>query len=122
VLTLAAALESHQQQPRRLPALSLTVSATRNGIFSIHPSQDVDGAETEVPHAATFANTTFLQVRNDAGAIKVRQDFAAWSASLGAIDVLCGAEGEDAVAGSGDGEGEGRQAVGLLLVGLEGRG
>jgi hypothetical protein len=85
VLTLGSALEAHQQQPRRLPALSLTVSATRNGYLSLRPAQDVTGAETEVPHAAAFANSTFLQVRNDAGAIKTRQDFGAWSASLGAV-------------------------------------
>ncbi len=85
MLTLAASLEAHQKQPRRLPALSLTVSATRNSILAIRPTQDVDGAESEAPHAATFANATFLQVRNDAGTIKVRQDFAAWSASLGAV-------------------------------------
>ncbi len=85
MLTLGSALESHQQQPRRLPALSLTVNATRNGILSLRPTQDVDGAETEVPHAATFANSTFLQVRNDAGAIKTRQDFGSWSASIGAV-------------------------------------
>ncbi len=85
MLTLASALEAHQQQPRRLPALSLTVSATRNGIISLRPTQDVDGSETEVPHAATFANSTFLQVRNDAGTIKTRQDFGSRSASLGAV-------------------------------------
>ncbi|MCL4243282.1 MAG: hypothetical protein KJ048_18175, partial [Dehalococcoidia bacterium] len=85
MLTLGSALLAHQQQPRRLPALSLTVSATRNGYLSLRPAQDVDGAETEVPHAATFANSTFLQVRNDAGAIKVRQDFGSWSASIGTV-------------------------------------
>lgn len=85
MLTLAASLEAHQQAPRRLPALSLTVSATRNGILSLRPTQDVDGSETEVPHAATFANTTFLQVRNDAGSIKTRQDFGSWSASIGSV-------------------------------------
>ncbi|MBE0607765.1 MAG: hypothetical protein IH609_00155, partial [Dehalococcoidia bacterium] len=85
MLTLAASLESHQQQPRRLPAISLTVNATRNGVFSLRPTQDVDGSETEVPHAATFADGTFVQVRNDAGAIKTRQDFGAWSASIATV-------------------------------------
>lgn len=85
MLTLASTLEAHQQAPRRLPALSLTVSATRNGYLNLHPTLDVDGAESEVPHAATFANSTFLQVRNDAGTIKTRQDFGSWSASLGSV-------------------------------------
>lgn len=84
MLTLAASLLAHQKQPRRLPAISLTVSATRNGIPALRPVLDIHGAETEAPHAATFANATFLQVRNDAGAIKTRQDFGPWSASLGA--------------------------------------
>lgn len=85
MLTLAASLEAHQQQPRRLPALSLAVSATRNGIAALRPVLDVDGSETEAPHAATFADGVFLQVRNDAGSIKVRQDFGSWSASLGTV-------------------------------------
>jgi len=85
VLSLSPSLEAHQHLPRRIPALSLSVSPTRNGIPSLRPTLDVDGAETEVPHAATFANSTFLQVRNDAGAIKTRQDFGSWSASLGSV-------------------------------------
>jgi hypothetical protein len=85
VLTLGSALLAHQKQPRRLPALSLTVSATRNGIPTLRPSQDVDGAESEAPHAAAFANSTFLQVRNDAGTIKTRQNFAPWSPSLASV-------------------------------------
>lgn len=85
MLTLAASLLAHQQQPRRLPALSLTISATRNGIPALRPSLDVHGAEPDAPHAATFANSTFLQVRNDAGTIKTRQNFGPWSASLGSV-------------------------------------
>ena len=85
MLTLAPSLLAHQKQPRRLPALSLSVSATRNAIPALRPLLDVDGAEPDAPHAAAFANSTFLQVRNDSGTIKTRQDFGAWSASIGAV-------------------------------------
>ena len=45
MLTLAPSLLAHQKQPRRLPALSLSVSATRNAIPALRPLLDVDGAE-----------------------------------------------------------------------------
>lgn len=85
MLTLAPSLLAHQKQPRRLPALSLSVSATRNAIPALRPLLDVDGAEPDAPHAAAFANSTFLQVRNDSGTIKTRQNFGPWSASLGSV-------------------------------------
>jgi len=85
VLTLGTTLEGHQKGGRRQPAVTVRVWGTRNGIVSLRPVQDVEGSESEVPHGAVYANGTFLQVRNDGGGIKTRQDFGGWSASLGAV-------------------------------------
>ena len=85
MLTLGTTLEGHQKGGRRQPAVTVRVWGTRNGIVSLRPVQDVEGSESEVPHGAVYANGTFLQVRNDGGGIKTRQDFGGWSASLGAV-------------------------------------
>ncbi len=80
MLELPSSLASHQQGLRRLPALEVTLTPERYNLPTLRLTPDVEAAETEYPHDATFTDTpTFVQVANRNGNLDVRLDFGSWN-------------------------------------------
>lgn len=84
--TLSPTLVAHQAAPRRRPAIRVVLSRRRAGIALLAPGEPVSLPGVEAPHALVIsAAGTPIQLVNDAGTLRARRHWGAWSASVASL-------------------------------------